>query len=188
MARERRARTEFFRTDFTNKIGDELVAAGAAPQGGDLFRYVNVDEVRNRGLELTAGHIITDRVEISGSYTFIDSEQLSGVFAGQPLNRTPKQQASLRLDWQTGLDGLSTWGEAIYTGTASFASQDRRGTVVTTDFDSYTTLDIGANYAFNENVTVRGGIFNVTDTEINSTDHGTTSNGRTFWLGLTTEF
>lgn len=177
-----------FRTDFTNKIDDELVAAGAAPQGGDLFRYVNVDEVRNRGLELTAGHFITDMVEISGSYTFIDSEQLSGVFAGQPLNRTPRQQASLRLDWHTGLDGLSTWGEAIYTGTASFASQDRRGTVVTTDFDSYTTLDIGANYAFNENVTVRGGIFNVTDTEINSTDHGTTSNGRTFWLGLTTEF
>lgn len=177
-----------FQTDFTDKIDSELVTAGGAPQGGDLYRYANVDKVRNRGLELSAGHFVTDFLEVSGSFTLIDSEQRSGIFAGQPLSRTPEQQASLRLDWNTGWQDLSIWGEATYVGSSASASQDASGAVVVSEFDSFATLDIGANYEINDHVTLKGAIYNITDTDINSTDHGRTKSGRTFWIGLTTEF
>lgn len=177
-----------FQSDFTDKIDSELVTAGGAPQGGDLYRYVNVDKVRNRGLELSAGHFITDDLEVGGSFTLIDSEQRSGLFAGQPLNRTPEKQASLRLDWNTGWQDLSVWGEANYAGSSSSASQNSSGAVVVSEFDSFATLDIGANYEINNNVTLRGAVYNITDTDINSTDHGTTKSGRTFWISLTTQF
>ncbi len=183
-----RATATLFQTDFDNKIDSEFVTAGGAPQGGDLYRYVNVDEVRNRGVELSVGHYLSDELEITGSYTYIDSEQLSGVFAGQPLNRTPSHQASLRLDWQTPAEGFAVWGQANYRGDSSSAAQNRSGGVVITEYDGYSTFDVGANYLINDNVTISAALYNLTDTDINSTNHGSTKNGRTFWIGLTTSF
>ena len=183
-----RATATLFQIDFENKIDTARIATGAAPQGGDLYEYINVDKVRNRGLELTAGQLLTDGLEISGTYTFVDSEQLSGVFAGQPLNRTPEQQASLRLDWQTGLGALSVWGQANYVSESSSAAQDRNGDLIVTDYDSYTTLDIGATYTITENVALRGAVYNVIDSNVTADDHGTTQNGRSLMVGLTTQF
>ena len=182
------ATATLFQIDFTNKIDNELVTVGGAPQGGDLYRYINVDKVRNRGLELSAGYEITPEMEISGSYTYIHSEQLSGIFAGYALNRTPEHQASLRLDWKTNVTNLAVWGEANYVGSATSVSETRTGAVGVTEYKDYTTLDVGLNYAVNDNLVVNAAVYNLGDTEINSTDHGTTQNGRTFWVGLTTHF
>ncbi|UOA32796.1 Colicin I receptor [Sulfitobacter sp. DSM 110093] len=177
-----------FQIDFDDKIDSQLVATGGAPQGGDLYRYVNVDHVRNRGLEFAAGHFLTNNLELSGSVTLLESEQRSGVFAGQPLNRTPETQAKLRLDWQSPAPELALWGTANYIGTSLSASQDRTGAVVVSDYDSYATVDIGANYRVNDSVSLSGAIYNLTDRDINSDDHGKTQNGRTFWVSLTTKF
>lgn len=177
-----------FQIDFDDKIDSQLVTVGGAPQGGDLYRYVNVDNVRNRGLEFIAGHFLTNDLELSGSVTLLDSEQRSGVFAGQPLNRTPETQAKLRLDWQSPLPELALWGTANYIGSSSSASQDRSGAVVVSNYDSYATVDIGANYRVNDRVNLSGAIYNLTDRDINSEDHGKTQNGRTFWVSLTTKF
>jgi len=182
------ASATLFQTDFTNKIDNELVTVGGAPQGGDLYRYINLDKVRNRGLELSVGHELTPELEVSGSYTYIHSEQLSGIFAGYALNRTPEHQASLRLDWLTNVTGLAVWGQANYVGKASSVSETGTGGVSVTEYKDYTTLDIGLNYSVNDNLVLKAAIYNLGDAEINTTDHGTTQNGRTFWAGLTTQF
>jgi outer membrane receptor for ferrienterochelin and colicins len=183
------AAATLYQTDFTNKIetfdtGTQIVLGGVTY---DLFTYGNVERVRNQGLELNASYDITDDLALSGSFTFTDSEQLSGDLAGQPLTRTPKHQASLRLDWQTPQDGLKVWAEARYMGEAINATSSSGGVDVT-ELDSYATLDIGVNYALNDNVTLRGAIYNVADAQINSDEHGTTRNGRTLWVSVTTEF
>lgn len=167
-----------FHTDFKNRIDSRdtgLQYSGST----DLYEWYNIGKARVQGLELEAGHFLSDALEISGSYTYTTSEQLTGDEKGEPLARTPKHQAALRLDWATPLSGLDAWTEATYFGAATTGGET---------YDGYTTVDIGARYTVNDMLSVNAAIYNVADRAITDADNGTTRNGRTLWVGLTTNF
>src|SRR5690606_11546367 len=112
-----------FQTDFRDKITNALVLdENGDPARWDvdpnyrLWRSYNIDSPRIRGLELTASWEVTDTLSLRGSYTYTDSRQLSGEYAGFPLARTPKHMANLRADWTTPVDGLNGWVSANYHG------------------------------------------------------------------------
>lgn len=178
-----------FQTDFKNHI--ESFDTGETIVVGDteyeLYEYYNVGEARIQGVELTAAHAFTPDLRASLSYTYTQSERLTGLLAGEPLSATPLHSASLRLDWATPVEGLDLWGEVRYSGESVSVSSTSRGSSIT-HYDPYTTLDLGAVYAFNENVTFKASVQNVTNAEITDEEHGRLQNGRTFWAALTTEF
>lgn len=176
-----------YRTDFRNRIDSRDTGLQFEGVRTDLFEWYNIGKAKVEGVELNSSHAFSDRFLLAGSYTYTKSEQLTGNLIGEPFARTPQHQASIRMDWQTGLAGLDVWAAANHIGESSSARMVR-GVKEVTEYDSYNTLDLGLSYAFNDTLTFRGAIHNVTDTSITDADHGTARNGRTVLFGITAEF
>ncbi|KQI67519.1 hypothetical protein AN189_15030 [Loktanella sp. 3ANDIMAR09] len=175
-----------YKTDFTNRIDSRDTGLQYAGRT-DLYEWYNIGNARSEGVELNASQAIGDRFKVAASYTYTDTRHLDGSLKGEPFARTPRHQASLRADWQTGLDGVDVWAAATHFGESSSARM-ARGAKRVTEYDSYNTVDVGLNYAFNDTLTFRGAIYNVTDTSITDAEHGTAQNGRTAHFGITTQF
>src|SRR5690606_23941270 len=113
----------YFYTDFKDKITNareydangDYVLWSEDPYYTVFYNY-NIDNAVIQGVELTANWEATDSLTFRGSYTYTHSEQKTGEYAGLPLARTPKHMASLRADWITPVDGLTTWAAANYHG------------------------------------------------------------------------
>ena len=163
-----------FRTDFRDKIenfntGEPIEVAGTTY---NRWEYYNVQDATIQGIELTASAVLSDTVSLRGSYTLTDSEQDSGDFEGLPLSRTPRNAASIRLDWITPVAGLDAWAVASYHGSEVNSgarigtngtpyATDASGAVIAYEYDPYTTLDIGMTYEVNDATTVNAAIYNV---------------------------
>lgn len=194
----------YFYTDFKDKIsnaraydanGDYLLW-GEDPYYTVFYNY-NIDNAVIQGIELTAEWEATNTLTFRGSYTYTDSEQKTGAYAGLPLTRTPKHMANLRADWSTPVDGLATWASLNYHGSEINAglrigSNGKpvygNGEVIARKYGAYTTLDFGASYAVNDSVNIRGAVYNILDKKVEATDFNTTMEGRRFWLSLTSTF
>lgn len=178
-----------YHTDLDNRIESrdtgETIDLGSG--NVDLYEWYNVGAAEIRGLELTAGYALTPDLELSGTYTRTESKRLTGALKGEPLSRTPEDQASLRVDWQSPLDRLDLWAEGHYTGQSVYVESSSRGNTIV-EYDGYSTVDIGALYAFNDHVSLSAAIFNLGDVDITDGDNGTAANGRTFWVALTVGF
>jgi len=197
------ASATYFHTDFKDKISNALVLDGAgnpvrwseAPNYRLWYNY-NIDDAVIQGVELAATWKATDTLSFRGSYTFTDSEQLTGDFAGFPLARTPKHMANARVDWITPVAGLSTWAAVYYHG-SEIAGGPRIGTngspvlikgVSGRKYDAYATMDIGLTYDFTEQLTLNAAIYNVFDKEIEPTDYNTVVEGRRLWVSMSATF
>ncbi|WP_134724703.1 TonB-dependent receptor domain-containing protein [Paracoccus luteus] len=190
-----------FQTDFENKIesyntGETIVV------GGNTFNrweQINVQDARLRGIELTADTELRPDLTLRASYTYTDSEQLSGIYEGLPLTRTPKHMASLQLDWDTPVQGLSAWGAVNHHGEEVNAgarigtngtpyAYDEDGDPIAFLYDAYTTVDVGANYQFNDQLTLNGAVYNLLDEDVTAAENNTYQEGRRLWLGMTSTF
>ncbi len=195
----------YFYTDFKNKISNALVLdANGVPVRWDedpnyrLWYNYNIDDAVIQGIELTASWQATDSVTIRGNYTYTQSEQKTGNFAGFPLARTPEHMASLRADWTTPVDGLFAWGAVNYHGEeiASGARIGSNGTPVTINgqagrkYDDYTTVDLGVSYALggDDGFVLKGAVYNLFDKQQDATDFNTVGEGRRFWISATANF
>ncbi|MFN3525236.1 MAG: TonB-dependent receptor domain-containing protein [Paracoccus sp. (in: a-proteobacteria)] len=190
-----------FRTDFSNKIesantGQRIEVGG---QGYNRWEWFNVGEARLQGVELTADWDATADVTLRASYSFVDSEQRTGDYAGLPLARTPRHSASVTADWRTPVEGLEAWGTVTYHGREVAAgarvgtngrpyATDASGAVIAYEYGSYLTVDLGANYRLSDSAVVNGAVYNILDRDITMADHNAVGEGRRLWLGLTTEF
>lgn len=190
-----------FRTEFRDKIENyntgSTIVVGSTTY--NRWEYYNVQDATIQGLELTAHADLTDYVSLRASYTFTDSKQNSGTYAGLPLSRSPRHAASLRLDWMTPVTGLDVWGAATYHGAevnsgARIGSNgtpyayDGTGAVIAYKYDPYTTIDVGLSYKFAEATTLNAAIYNLADVDITESDNNAYGSGRSFWFGITTEF
>ena len=174
-----------FYTDFRNKIesrdtGNTITLNGSTY---DLYEYYNVGRGRVQGLEMAGSWKVAPAVELSGTYTYTDSEQLTGANIGQPLSRTPDHNLSLRADWETPIAGLSAWGEVSYKGEQIHVTSRSVNT-----YDAFTTVDLGATYDLGNNLVIRGSIRNLTDKAVENDIHGTVLEGRTLWVSVTQSF
>ena len=190
-----------FRTDFRDKIEnaktDRQVSVGGATY--NRWEWYNVGEARLQGIELTGEWDPIASLTLRASYSFIDSEQQTGDFAGLPLTRTPRHQASLTADWATPVEGLGAWGTVSYHGKEIAAGArigtngrpiafDDAGTAIAYEYGSHLTVDLGMDYQVNDRVTLNGAIYNILDRDITMAANNTEGEGRRLWLGLTSAF
>lgn len=193
-----------FYTELKNQVNNERIynadgsyARWAADPNYTLFRQYNLDEARMQGIELTGTWDATPDLLLTANYTYVDSEQKTGTYAGLPLNRTPKHSASVRADWNTPIDGLSSFaagnyiGDQINAGLRIGDSGDpvyRDGEVVAREYDGYFTADIGASYQVTDAVALNGAVYNIFDKQAAPDEVNDVVEGRRFWLGLSATF
>lgn len=161
-----------------------------------LWQNFNIDNAIVKGVELTAAWQASDTLSLRGSYTYTDSEQKTGTYAGFPLTRTPRHRASVRADWMTPVAGLDTWAAVTYHGSEINGGLriGSNGTPVTINgvagrkYAGFTTFDIGGSYALNDRVRLNGAIYNLFDKQTTAIDSNSVGEGRRLWLGVTTTF
>lgn len=202
-----------FRTDFTDKIADDRVCGPDVNSNGvcdvpaevvrwdedplyQLYYWYNVSDARIQGLELGGTWDATDALTLKANYTFTDSEQRGGLYAGQPLGRTPEHMANARADYEVS-DRLNLWGSVTYRGEEVNAGL-RVGINGTPIFDGprqvgrlypdYTLVDIGGNWRVQDNVALKFGVYNVTDKVLDVATYDQQGDGRRYWLGVNVEF
>ncbi|WP_428925812.1 TonB-dependent receptor domain-containing protein [Marinibacterium sp. SX1] len=190
-----------YHTDFKDKIESFNTGESVVVDGETLNRWEwqNVQDAQVQGFELAANWDVSEAVAMRATYTYTDSEQKTGTYAGLPLTRTPAHMASLRADWYTPVPGLEAWARLVYHGEEINAGArigengtpykvDADGNVLAYKYDAYTMLDIGASYAITDSLTLNGAIYNLADVRIESADYNTVAEGRRLWLGLTATF
>lgn len=179
-----------FHNDFEDKITriacPEGVCADEPNQfGSDPTYRVNVDEAVTQGVEVSLAAPLSEVLELTGSYTYTDSEQKSGQYEGEPLTQLPRHQVSASLDWQVS-NKLSQWTKVTYRGeeTQPNTGPSQDATVA----PSYTFVDTGIGYQLTDNTKVNAGIYNLFDEDIDYDEYGYVEDGRRVWLGLNVAF
>lgn len=147
-------------------IGDRLVASATwfhrdthnQIDGDPLtFVYFNYDRTRAKGVELALTMRPTEGSTIQGSYSFIDTENLTpGADFGNDLARRPRQSASVSADYRFGF-GLSIGG------TVSIVGDSFDNAANTTRLDGYALAGIRAEMPVTHNVSIYGRVDNLFD-------------------------
>ncbi|MGM0833378.1 MAG: ligand-gated channel protein [Pseudomonadota bacterium] len=179
-----------FHNDFEDKITRiacpiDICTDGRNDFGSDPTYRVNVDEAITQGVEASLAAPLTDAVALTASYTFTDSEQKSGQYAGEPLTKLPRHQVSATLDWQVN-SRFSQWTKVSYRGEESQPTTGPSSRSVVAP--SYTFVDAGVGYKLNDSTTVNAGIYNMFDERITYEEYGYVDDGRRVWLGLNVAF
>lgn len=179
-----------FYNEFKDKITrvecpQTICDAGPNQFGSLPTTRVNVDEAETQGVEISASHNFSRAFKISGNYTYTDSEQKSGEYAGQPLNQLPKHLIQVSMDYRWS-KRTGSWLRVHYRGEESQPVQGpSRGSLVA---PSYTLTDLGVNYALTRDIKLSAGIYNVFDEEITSEEYGYVEDGRRLWLSAAFDF
>jgi outer membrane receptor for ferrienterochelin and colicins len=171
-----------------NAANNNDVANYACNFGGNNFYFLsttrNIDKAVIQGLEFTLDYAITDDLSWMSSYTFTDSEQKSGEFTGEPLNKQPRHMFNTNLDWQV-TDKLNLWSQYNYRSrTSDYLSR----TSMSEGTPGYGFVDIGAVYGLSRNVDLTAGLYNVANKEIANDDYEVVLDGRRLVVGVTVDF
>lgn len=179
-----------FYSEFDNKINrvrcpETLCTGGPNQFGADPTTYVNVDEAITQGFEVTADHRISAQLNVSAQYTFTESEQKTGEYAGSPLTQLPRHQVNASLNWQP-TQQLNSWVRLNHRGRESQPTTGPSSSSLIAP--SYTFVDLGGGYRLNDSVQLRAGLYNLLDKEVDYDTYGYIEDGRRLWAGLTVSF
>ncbi|MDR1976025.1 MAG: TonB-dependent receptor [Campylobacteraceae bacterium] len=184
-----------FYSDFKDKIVE--LKACETPKGasancdynGGKFDFINVfDNVEKAelyGVELSFKYAILSSLITTGSYTYQKSNQKKGNYAGFPLNDTPKNLATLGLEYAPN-SKLSFWTQTNYRGKADYFKASRADNTATNK--AYTLVDLGVNYALKESLKLNAGLYNALNKEIDSASYGKYIDGRRVTVGFNANF
>jgi len=193
------ANATLFHTKFKDKISNALVynADGSYTRWLDdpnyrLWYSYNIDNATIQGVELGLTWQPVRTLAFKGNYTFTDSEQDGGPYAGYALTRTPKHRGTVRADWNA-TDKLDLWASVTYSGKEINAAARSGSNGVTLangakEYGDYTIGDIGATYHWSPAVLLKAALFNVSDKRLDEQTYNTVGDGRRLWLGVTTRF
>lgn len=139
---------------------------------GQLTNFVNLERSRARGLELIAAARPFSRFQISGSYTFVDSELQraapgSTQEEGLPLLRRPRHSGTVRAGWigsrfDVTVEGLFV-GERRDLDPVTFSRFDVLGLPIFSD--SYARVNLSGQYRVTRMVTAFARIENLLNEE-----------------------
>lgn len=157
---------------------DNLIAYDAS-----IFAPANVDKARITGLELSASGEVEGFL-LTASATFLDPRNASGGSNdGNRLPRRAEQVYTVSLDRTLGALGLGL-GTFALGGDVHHESERYDDLANTRTLDSYTTLDLRANWAVTDNWGVDAKLSNVLDEEYETASFYN-QQGRAFFLRLT---
>ncbi|MAP76111.1 TonB-dependent receptor domain-containing protein [Halopseudomonas aestusnigri] len=156
--------------------------------GGNNYYFLstrkNISEAVMQGVELTFDYRFQPNWNLSSSYTFTRSEQKSGEFKGEPLNRQPRHMLNGLLEWDVNAR-LNAWLQGNYRSKTS----DYMGRTSMSDgTPGYGFVDIGAGYRLTDNVNVKAGLYNVANKEVTNDSYGVVLDGRRLTVGMTVDF
>lgn len=193
-----------FHTKFEDKIQSDRFCESVYPNGelvdsndvanyqcefgGNTFRFLqtgmNVDEAQLQGVEVTLGYDFASNLRLSSSYTYTESEQKSGEFRGEPLNKQPKHMVNTLLDWDVN-ERLGLWTQYNYRSRTS----DYQGrTAIQEGTPGYGFIDVGLMYALTEKVNITAGLYNIADKDVTDSDYEVVLDGRRLNTGITIDF
>jgi len=156
--------------------------------GGNNYSFLstnkNVDEAIMQGVEVTLDYMIQPSLNFMTSYTYTESEQKTGEFKGDPLNKQPKHMANALFDW-TLTPRLSAWLQGNYRSeTSDYLSR----TSVDDGTPGYGFVDLGGVFRVTDNLDLKAGLYNVANKEVTNEDYGVVLDGRRLTVGLTLDF
>ena len=189
-----------FKSDFKDKIVEDRLCEtpgtdNSSPvelwkcsANGKPYRFVsqmkNVSEAEMKGAEFTLDYDLLDNLHASTSYTYTKSEQKSGEFKGQPLNKMPKHMLNIGLDYEVS-DTWNTWMDYNYRGkTSDYLSR----TAMDNGTPGYGTFDAGAVFKATDKLSLMAGIYNIANKEITNGDHDIVLDGRRYTVGMNIKF
>ena len=127
---------------------------------------------------------ITPSVTLNSSYTYTKSEQKSGDFEGEPLNKMPKHMFNLNLDWQV-TNKWTAWSQYNYRGkTSDYLSR----TSMSSGTPGYGFIDAGLVYKASDTLQLKAGIYNLTNKEVTNDDYEVVLDGRRYIVGMNIKF
>ncbi|UNM95360.1 TonB-dependent receptor [Ignatzschineria rhizosphaerae] len=175
------------RTDYTGAYDPDIHDQCLAPNG-NKFNFIqtneNIDTAELKGIEIAARVRPIETLTFSGSYTWNKTKQTSGPNKGVPLNRIPEHLVKVSADWQF-TPKANAWAKVSFRGKETSLS---RGGARGDEYDSYTLLDIGGSYKINRDVSLFGGVYNVTNKDVNDQNHGRDLEGRRYFMGINVDF
>ena len=185
-----------FYSKFHNKIELETLCTGdagsyACSYNGEKYDFVssyyNVSKAMMRGIESTFSWDILSNLHLNTSYTYTETKQLSGEYAGQPLNQQPKHLISARLDYDFTHD-ISPWLRVYYRGKTSEHYAGNSRSSMTEGYPSYSLVDLGVNFSLTPKVKLNTSVSNLFDKYIDSDTYGGNVDGRRYNVSLTYNF
>ncbi|WP_409522827.1 TonB-dependent receptor domain-containing protein [Nitrincola sp. MINF-07-Sa-05] len=180
------------------------IGAGWADLGYTSFRQrYNIDRADIHGIELAGRYQLTPSLALRGNYTYTDSEQKSGLQAGQPLTGTAKHMLNTTLDWRVSQD------LKLYLSMEA-RSRRYRGWDSDTDqalhYKDFQVLNLGGSYQISKNLTFRARVNNLLNRDFTSyrtsftqndddtytanyrDDYNIKAKSRNLWLSLNLSF
>ncbi|WP_248730068.1 MULTISPECIES: ligand-gated channel protein [Halomonadaceae] len=179
-----------FHNDFKDKITRvacpiDICTAGPNQFGSDPTYRINVDEAVTQGAEVSLTAPLTNTLTFTSSYTYTDSEQKSGEYAGRPLTQLPKHQVVGKFDWRPNTR-LNAWTSVTYRGEESQPiTAPSSSTLVA---PSYTIVDSGGAWRLTDSTQLLFGVYNLLDEDVNYDEYGYVEDGRRYWVGLNIDF
>lgn len=167
-------------TVFHDDLTDEITSVFDPATGGSTFINQPGDSTR-RGVEVSGTLAATDTLDLSLSYTYLDAENPDGTVE----IRRPRHEASLTATQQF----LNNRGEvtAVLRYVAGNYDTQFFGSFETLELPDYVTVDIAAQYALTDNVTLTGRIVNLFDEQYSDV-WGYAKRDRTAYIGLRAAF
>ncbi|MFV0476760.1 MAG: TonB-dependent receptor domain-containing protein [Parahaliea sp.] len=178
-----------FQTTFKDKIAEDRYCTSEGVDRNDFENYQcefggnryyflstrkNIDEAEMQGVEASLRYSLMANLYARLSYTYTDSEQKTGDFKGEPLNKVPKQMANLSVDWDVS-PRFDLWGRINYRGeTTDYLSR----TSMSDGTPGYTFIDAGMVYRVIDNLSLMAGIYNIANKEVTNDTFGVVLDGR----------
>lgn len=182
----------------------------------DFSQLVNIDKAETRGVEATLSYRFLPEWEISGNYTYTDTQVTSGEGAGQLLTNAPDHMASATLRWDVTpvinvrLEGEYYSSRDRFTGTLPTAGQNFAILrAVGNELKGYELLHLAATWRVNDSLKINGRIYNLLGkdfttstpyewngetyrafhyTQTNAATNGVYLPDRSLWLSMNYEF
>ena len=148
-----------------------------------MFCRFGSDEA-SRPVEVAASAALTDRLDMSLSYTWLDAENPDGSVEV----RRPEHEALLRLGYLMPNDRTRLNLEVQHVAglfDSDFTAASLGANVV--ELQDYTLVNVGFSHEVTDDIQVYGRIHNVTDESYEELD-GYSTQGRTAFFGVTANF
>ncbi|WP_374299994.1 FepA family TonB-dependent siderophore receptor [Paracoccus sp. (in: a-proteobacteria)] len=182
----------YFHNDYDNRIGSGFLQYNTGATENRLYRWENEGKAVISGLEGNFSTDLGDRFGFNTNFTkMIKSEKDNG----EPLSLVPEYTINATLDWYATEDLTVTLSATHYgeIEAASVASTTGEVYEDTESRDSYTLVNLGANWQVNDTARVSAGITNLLDKTVVRTGSGSDANtfnepGRAFYLSLNKSF
>ncbi|MCH9048657.1 MAG: TonB-dependent receptor [Proteobacteria bacterium] len=145
-------------TYFHSRLEDEINGFFFTGTG---FTAVNVSGVSKRhGVEITTDAKLTDNLELSAAYTWLDATRPNATGDQIMEIRRPRNTASINLNYAFLNDRANANLNISHTGTQK---DTNFATFTTVDLDSYTLVTLATSYRIMKNISIYGKVENLLD-------------------------